>query len=196
MTELSFFLIHVNYFYTKTFDSFVDYYPAEYAIVEFSLSEGQKRHLHQIVRAKFELGYTGEARELSNSTHKLTEDMPEGESNFLTMYDGLVDFLKQSKLKNGRYPSLYASSKIMKIAPGLFERITEAAGVPSDTFDLYSLEHMFGTIMSRVNDQVDLGHCNMTLIAEAELAKESFSFAPNLECDVRIYKIILFYLII
>lgn len=181
--NLSFYLIHVNYFYTKTSDdSVTDYFPAEFAVIEFSLTEGQKRNHHQIIRTKFELGYTREAIEISDATHKLTENMIEGENDFAVMYNKLVQFLRNNEKKTGKLPPIYTTSKMANIVPCLLERLTQAADVPEDTFTLYSLEYLFGTMMTYINTKF-AGITNPHLIASSELEKDSFSYSPNLECD-------------
>lgn len=106
----------------------IDYIPAEFAVIEFSLKEGQIRYLHQIIRTKFELGYTREALEVSDATHKLLESMKQGEDDFSLMYDKLVKFLRNDDKKSGKLPALYTTSKMANIVPCLLERLTKAAG--------------------------------------------------------------------
>lgn len=55
--------------------------------------------------------------------------------------------------------------------------------VPEDTLTLYSLEYLFGTMMTYVNSKF-AGIPNPHLIASSELDKDAFSYSPNLECDV------------
>ncbi|KAF7994650.1 hypothetical protein HCN44_004122 [Aphidius gifuensis] len=181
--DLSFYLIHTNYFYTKTSDdSVIDYIPAEFAVIEFSLKEGQIRYFHQIIRTKFELGYTREALEISDASHKLTENMKQGEDDFTVMYDKLVKFLRNDDKKSGKLPAIYTTKEMANIVPCLLERLTQAAGVPEDTLTLYSLEYLFGTMMTYVSSKF-AGITNPHLIASSELEKGAFSYSPDLECD-------------
>lgn len=164
-------------------DTTVDYIPAEFAVIEFSLSDGVKRVYHQIVNIKVETGYTREALEHSDMTHKLSFDAPEGEACYEAMYNKLMDFMKPSKESSGKLPPLYTMKKMKTIVPCLLERMTKAVNQDTDMFEVYSLEYLLGVFMLHLNEK--LPECtNVAILAEAHLEKEAFTWTPNIECSV------------
>ncbi|XP_034949011.1 protein maelstrom homolog [Chelonus insularis] len=179
----SFYFIHVNYFYTKThLDSTVDYIPAEFAVCEFSVKSGATRLYHQIINTKIELGYAREAAEISDTTHKLNCDLPEGEASYKIMCNKLMDFLKHEIKPNAKLPPLYTTNNLKTIVPCLLRRMTTAAAIPEETFDVYSFEYLFGSYMKYLNPDFP-ENATPSIIAEIELGKGAFVWSPRIECS-------------
>ncbi|CAG5088993.1 Similar to mael: Protein maelstrom homolog (Culex quinquefasciatus) [Cotesia congregata] len=179
---ISFYFIHVHWYYTKTdMENVVDYIPAEFAVVEFSLSEGVKRCCHEIIKLKIEIGYAREAMEHSDEVHKIEIFQDDEETNYKDVYKKFYDFMTLGDKSMKKLPPLYTTNKMKTVVPCFFQRITDAAGVPADTFDLYSLEYLFGTLMMELNEGFpETG--NRTLLAEAELNKGAFDYVQNIGC--------------
>ncbi|XP_074094199.1 protein maelstrom 2-like [Cotesia typhae] len=179
---ISFHFIHVHWYYTKTnMDNVIDYIPAEFAVVEFSLSEGVKRCCQEIITPKIEIGYTREAMEHSDEAHKIDIYRTGPETNYKDLYKKVYDFMSLGDKSLKKLPPLYTTSKMKTVVPCFFQRMTDAAGVPIDTFDLYSLEYLFGTLMMELNEGFpEFG--NRTLLAEAELNKGAFDHVQNIGC--------------
>ncbi|KAK0174724.1 hypothetical protein PV327_010461 [Microctonus hyperodae] len=178
---MTFYFIHVNHFYTKVNldNNTTDYIPAEYALAEFSLKDGIKRIHHQIINTPIETGYTREYIEHSDSTHKLTNELPEGESDYAVMYKNLEEFLNPGKTAN-RFPPLYTVRRMKTIVPCLLERMANAA--KSDViFDIYSLEYLFGTLMGTVNENFP-EIAGRAILAEAQFDKDAYMWSSDIEC--------------
>ncbi|KAH0560306.1 hypothetical protein KQX54_003334 [Cotesia glomerata] len=180
---ISFYFIHVHWYYTKIdMENVIDYIPAEFAVVEFSLTEGVKRCLHEIIAPNIEIGYTREAMEHSDEAHKIDIYRTGPETNYKDLYQKFVDFMSLGDKSMKKLPPLYTTNKMKTVVPCFFQRMTDAAGVPIDTFDLYSLEYLFGTLMMALNDEFpEFG--NRTLLAEAELNKGAFDYVQNIGCQ-------------
>ncbi|XP_034949339.1 protein maelstrom 2-like [Chelonus insularis] len=182
---IPFYFIHVNYFYTKTaLDSTVDYIPAEFAVCEFSIKSGASRLYHQIINTQIELGYAREAAEVSDTTHKLNNDLPEGEEDYKIMCNKLIHFLKHQMTSDNKLPPLYTTDNFKTVVPCLLRRMTAAAEIPDNTFDLYSLEYLFGSYMKYLNPDFPAS-VTPSVLAEVELTNGSitFAWAPKIECS-------------
>ncbi|KAH0535178.1 protein maelstrom 2-like isoform X1 [Cotesia glomerata] len=188
LQETPFYIIHVNWYYTKTNveDNSVDYIPAEFAVVEFRLNEGIKRIYQDILKIKIETGYTREAMEHSDATHKIDVNNNVPETKFEDLYTKFHDFLtsqdRPSLSASGqKLPILYTTRRIENVVRCFLNRMTEAAGVPHNTFNLYSLDYLFGTLMMHLNDNFPK-ESNRASLAEAEFDKDAFIFTSNIEC--------------
>ncbi|XP_063972126.1 protein maelstrom homolog [Diachasmimorpha longicaudata] len=181
--DLTVYLIHVNYFYSKDKpDSSVDYIPAELGLIEFSLAEGVKSFLHLIINVTVEIGYARETMEHGESTHKIPTDYARGEGDYLKIYEKFREFFKPMEEQTGKIPPIYTTEKHAPVVTSFLDRITRAAGLPDDTFSLYSLECLFGRLMFLCNPKM-VRSCDATLLAEYELKKEAFAYTPNIECE-------------
>ncbi|XP_015121973.1 protein maelstrom homolog [Diachasma alloeum] len=181
--DLTFYLIHVNYFYSKDRpDSSVDYTPAELGIIEFSLAEGVKSFLHQIINVTVEIGYARETMEHGESTHKIPTDYARGQGDYGKIYETFREFFKSTKEQTGKIPPIYTAQKNKAVVTSFLDRITRAADLPDDTFPLYSLECLFGKLMFLCNPEIDR-NCNPILLAESELEKDAFAYSSNIECE-------------
>ncbi|XP_057335273.1 protein maelstrom homolog [Microplitis mediator] len=184
LDKISFYFIHVNWYYTKTDKdtNVVDYHPAEFAVVEFTLNDGAKRTYHEIIKVVIETGYTREAMEHSDATHKIDIDHKGNPTDYKELYYKLFSFLSSQSGPKEKLPVLYTSRKMKNVVPCLLKRMADAAGVPHDTFNLYSLEYLFGTLMMRLNENFP-EESNRASLAEAELEKDAFIYTPNIECS-------------
>ncbi|XP_011297170.1 protein maelstrom homolog [Fopius arisanus] len=182
--DLTVYIIHVNYFYSKDLpDSSVLYIPAEIAICEFSIAEGIKRSYHQIIKSDVELGYARSTLEHCDRTHKLCPDYEYGEDDYSKIYKKFREFLKTTEEQTGKIPPIYTRQKFVTVVSCFLDRITLSAGLPKETFPLYSLECLFGKLMFMCNpDKIDRHSCNPVLLAESEFDKDSFAYSPNIEC--------------
>lgn len=109
LTNLTFYIIHVNYYYYKHLsDNQVEYYPAEIGIAECSLKDGVKRIFHKILKPVILTGYASEAMIYSNSTHNLpVHESLDFAINFNgNLYDEVVEFLDRGRV-NKKLPPLY-----------------------------------------------------------------------------------------
>ncbi|CAG5082867.1 Similar to mael: Protein maelstrom homolog (Culex quinquefasciatus) [Cotesia congregata] len=188
LQETPFYIIHVNWYYTKTNveDNSVDYIPAEFAVVEFRLNEGIKRIYQDILKIKIETGYTREAMEHSDATHKIDVNNNVPETKFEDLYTKFHNFLTSQdrptlSASGQKLPILYTTRRIENVVRCFLNRMTEAAGVPHNTFNLYSLDYLFGTLMMHLNDNFPK-ESNRASLAEAEFDKDAFIFTSNIEC--------------
>ncbi|XP_057331176.1 protein maelstrom homolog [Microplitis mediator] len=182
LDHMSFYFIHVNWYYTKTDrNNVVDYIPAEFSVIEFSLSDGIKRCYQEIIKIVVETGYTRENLEHSEATHKITACNQGETSDYKDLYNKFFDFISSGDRSIKKLPPLYTSRKMKTVVPCLFERMTAAADTSRETFDLFSLEYLFGTLMLRLNEEFPESG-NRASLAEAELEKDAFVWTPNIEC--------------
>lgn len=126
---MSFYFIHVNWYYTKIdLNNVVDYIPAEFSVIEFSLSDGIKRCYHEIIKIVVETGYTRETLEHSETTHKITAYNQGETSDYKDLYNKFFDFISCGDRSMKKLPPLYTSRKMKTVVPCLFERMIAAAG--------------------------------------------------------------------
>lgn len=109
-------------------DNVIDYIPAEFAVVEFSLSEGVKRCCQEIITPKIEIGYTREAMEHSDEAHKIDIYRAGPETNYKDLYKKFYDFMSLGDKSLKKLPPLYTTRKMKTVVPCFFQRMTDAAG--------------------------------------------------------------------
>ena len=110
LKNLSFYVIHVNYYYTRLIDNSndIEYYPAEIALAECSLTKGVIRILNLIINEKVKIGFTASAKEHSANTHKIPiyEDQVEGLSDYTEIFQKIIEFLEPGR-ENRKLPPMY-----------------------------------------------------------------------------------------
>lgn len=182
MEKLKFMFIHVNWFFTRVVGiNKYDFCPAEFAVGEFNLENGIENIYHEIINAKIPLGWKRDAIEVSQQTHRIPVEFPHGNNDFLLMYNKLIALLKNSQTGN-KLPPLFTSKSLVPAVKSLLTKMTDAAGVTSDDFLIYSLEALFGSLRNAATQSVD--DCTIPLVvAENEFGKDTFLSVCNLECD-------------
>lgn len=107
LQKLHFFVIHVNIFYSRALENNeVEYYPAEIAIVEFSLEKGVLRTYNEIINEKVRIGFASSAKEYSSNFHHIPIDAPFGKNDYKEIFSDICSFLEPGK-KDGKLPPLY-----------------------------------------------------------------------------------------
>lgn len=107
MHKLKFYFIHVNWFYRREVENTPgDFCPAEFAVAEFTMEHGVSRTYHEILYIKSATGYTREALENSQNSHKIPLELANGEKDFALMYDKLIEFLRPEDNAN-KLPPLF-----------------------------------------------------------------------------------------
>ncbi|XP_011297171.1 protein maelstrom homolog [Fopius arisanus] len=182
--NISFFFIHVQYFYTKDrSDSSVDYTPAEMAIIEYSIAEGVKGFYHQIINVQVEMGYARETLEHGERTHKIPTDYVKGEKDYFKIYEMFREFLQPTIDRTGKIPPVYTSKRFSNVVTCFLDRMIRAADLNDDVFSLYSLEYLYGNLMIMCNPDIDNHRINPEILAESELEKDAFAYSPNIDCE-------------
>ncbi|KAH0535243.1 protein maelstrom homolog [Cotesia glomerata] len=178
----TFYFIHVNWYYTKTNvnTNEVDYIPAEFAVIELTLDQGIERIYHKIIKVIVETGYTLEALEHGGKTHKIDIYHEGNITDYKDLYDELVTFISCKKKWCEKLPPLFTLNKFKTVVTSFLKRITSAAGASEDTFDLYSLEYLFGTFM--VDLKAIEGTDNRAALARAKLERDQFLYTADIEC--------------
>ncbi|XP_012287911.1 protein maelstrom homolog [Orussus abietinus] len=182
LASTKFYFIHVNYFIRRPIENNRhDHYPAEFAVGEFSLENGMANIYHETIHMKAPLGYTREALETIQETHRIPLELEGGEKDFYAMYQKLIDFLKSdTNNSNGKLPPLYTMKNNSAAVPDLLRRLARAAEEEDDKFTVYSLETLFASLRNAAGDQCNI---NMIPLAERDLRNDSFSHTLGLECE-------------
>ncbi|XP_048509388.1 protein maelstrom homolog isoform X2 [Athalia rosae] len=183
LLQKKFYFIHVNRYCCKQcMDGTSDFYPAEFAIAEFSLRHGVQKTYHEIIDIDLPLGYAADIKEYSNLTHKISRNPPGGQKNFSIMYEQLRKFLEPETI-GAELPPLYTAKAVREVVPGLLSRMAVTAGQTVDIFRIYSLETLFFHIRNAaatINNST--GFPVLTLAAE-EIQKDVFDYTPGIACD-------------
>ena len=107
MPKLQFYVIHINHFYCRQLDNNeVEYYPAEIAIVEFSIKNGITRTYHTIVNEPVVKGFTSAAKDHSANTHNIPPAASFGKSDYKEIFSDIIKFIEPGK-KDGSLPPLF-----------------------------------------------------------------------------------------
>ncbi|XP_076645843.1 protein maelstrom homolog [Halictus rubicundus] len=182
LDKLKFIFIHVNWFYRRDVGiNKYEFCPAEFAVAEFSLDAGIENVYHEIVSMKIPLGWRGEALEMSQETHKIPVEHPDGQSDFAYMYEKLVQILK-SNMTGNKYPPLFTVKDMAPVVVSLLEKMCEKSNGNVDDFLIYSLEALFGGLRNAAAENVDSRSIPL-VVAEDEFGKDFFAFVSGLECE-------------
>lgn len=104
---MSFYAIHINYFYGRTLENNeVEYYPAEIAVAEFSLENGVTRIYHTIVDEKIQLGFASCASTHSKNTHEIPIQPGFGKTDYQEIFNDICKFIRPGT-KDGQLPPVY-----------------------------------------------------------------------------------------
>lgn len=185
LCDTKFHFIHFNWFYIVEGKR---YAPAEYAIGEFTFRDGIKNYRHTLVRLQPELGYTLEALETSNSSHKIPCPLPEGERDFYNMYLNLVQFLEGAKV-DGKYPPLFTEKKLYEGVVSLLDQLAASANCENN-FVVYEIELLFAKLRrvafeeysATANDNKFVDGL-IDAMGQMEFLKDKFAFVPNIDCN-------------
>ncbi|XP_003703610.1 protein maelstrom homolog [Megachile rotundata] len=182
LDKLKFIMIHVNWFYRREMGiNKYEFCPAEFAVGEFSLKDGIENIYHEILNVKIPLGWKRDAIEISQQTHRIPVELPEGQSNFSIVYEKLCRLLENNKTGD-KFPPLYTPKDLVPAVESLLTRMADAANASASDFTIYSLEALFSKLRNAAAEQVD--DCSISLVlAEHEFAKDTFSSVRDLECD-------------
>lgn len=181
LAKRKFFFIHSNWFYTRKYDNGdFDYFPAEFAIAEFSLENGVTQVYHEILKDDVKVGYTREAKETSQETHQIpvpnTLECAEGDYN--KMCYKLLQLLKTHKV-GGKYPPIYTMKKNNPPVKSLLKKLFESEDLCDETVIVYDLEILLSNLCNANSNDNKFP----VVMAEHELVKDTFSFIQGLDCD-------------
>lgn len=182
LDKLKFLVIHVNWFYRKEIEiNKYEFCPAEFAVAEFSLKNGIENIYHEILNVKIPLGWKRDAIEISQQTHRIPVELPDGESNFSTMYEKLSKLLENNKTGD-KLPPLFTVKDLVPAVESLLTKMVDAGNTSASDFAIYTLEALFAGLRNAAVENVD--DCSISLVlAEHEFAKDTFSSVRDLECD-------------
>ncbi|XP_048515333.1 protein maelstrom homolog [Athalia rosae] len=183
LLQKKFYFLHVNRYCCKLcMDGTSDFYPAEFAIAEFSLRQGVQKTYHEIIDIDLPLGYAAQIKNYSLQTHKILRNPSGGQKSFSIMYERLRKFLEPETI-GAELPPLYTANSFREVVPGLLSRMAATAGQTVDIFRIYSLETLFFHIRNAaatINNST--GFPSVTF-AEKEIQKDVFDYAPGIACD-------------
>ncbi|XP_033329999.2 protein maelstrom 2 [Megalopta genalis] len=182
--KIKFMFIHVNWFYKREIGiNKYEYCPAEFAVAEFSLDSGIEDVYHEIINTKIPLGWKRDALEISEETHKIPIEHPDGQADFSYMYEQLVKFLK-SNMTGDKYPPLFTIKDMAPAVKSLLERMcTESASNENtDNFVIYSIEALFAELRNAAAENSDCRSIPL-VVAENEFGKDTFAWVTGLECE-------------
>ncbi|XP_078050208.1 protein maelstrom homolog [Augochlora pura] len=180
--KLKFTFIHMNWFYKReTGINTYEYCPAEFAIAEFSLDNGIEKVYHEIVNIKIPLGWKWDALEMSEETHKIPVEHPDGQADFSYMYENIVDFLK-SNMTGDKYPPLFTIKDMAPAVKSMLKQMCTVTGGSIDDFLIYSIEALFAGLRNAAAENV-AGVSIPLVVAENEFGKDVFSWITGVECE-------------
>jgi protein maelstrom len=122
-----------------------DIFPAELAMIKFSLREGVMDSLHMhIDPGKLPLGFTADAQDKSDSTHKLKiPPFSEGISDFYEIYKQILNFV--GSYPSGTIPAIYTNHMEVKVVRLTVAKILKEAE-RDKIFKIYPLEELFSPL--------------------------------------------------
>ncbi|CAD1477796.1 unnamed protein product, partial [Heterotrigona itama] len=182
LPKLKFLFIHTNWFYRRDIGiNKYDFYPAEFAIAEFSLENGIEDVYHELLRAVIPLGWKRDAIEISQETHQIPINLEEGVQDFSVMYDKFTRFLDARKTGN-KYPPLFTVKDLYPAVESLLMKMIDDGRGRLEDYLIYSIEALFGEMRNAAVKKV--GSCSLPLvIAEHRFAKDYFSNTRGFECE-------------
>lgn len=182
LPKLKFLFIHTNWFCKRNIGiNKYEFFPAEFAVAEFSLENGIEDVYHELLKAKIPLGWRRDAIEISQQTHQIPIDLEEGEQDFSVMYDKLTRFLDARKTGN-KYPPLFTVKDLYPAVESLLTKMIDHGRGCLKDYLIYSIEALFGEMRNAAVKKV--GSCSLPLvIAEHRFAKDYFSDSRGFECE-------------
>ncbi|XP_058808890.1 protein maelstrom homolog [Phymastichus coffea] len=157
--NLSFYIVHANYFYFRELDNNVsDYYPVEVAVAECSLENGVKRVHHVIVKEDIVKGYRNDAVIRAEESHKMPIDFNllgkvEVETNYSEIFQSICKFIEPGSI-DGELPPVFTmrsnDEHIWKPVKSILGRLALADHKHPDHLNLYSFEDLFAFISNAV----------------------------------------------
>lgn len=160
-----------------------DIYPAELAIVQFSLNDGIMDSLHIYINpGKLPSGYFFEAQQLSDNTHKLkVPPNARGMSDYREICNKIQDFVKDEKI-------LFTNHNEANETRLTFSKICGEAG--AEEFKIYLLENLLAKFKRFVfmYAGIDLAQvkswADNKLIARHMIDKDPEAYSLGLGCKV------------
>ncbi|XP_043477164.1 protein maelstrom homolog [Leptopilina heterotoma] len=181
LAKRKFFFIHSNWFYTRKYDNGdFEYFPAEFALAEFSLENGVTQVYHEILKDNVMVGYTREAKETSQETHQIPvpNTLECAEGDYSKMCYKVLQLLKPYKV-GGKYPPVYTMQKNNAPVKSLLKKLMESIDLCDETVIVYDLEILLSNLCNANSDDNKFP----VVMAEHELVKDTFSFIQGLDCD-------------
>lgn len=125
LPKLKFLFIHANWFCKRDIGiNQYEFFPAEFAIAEFSLENGIEDVYHELLKANLPLGWKREAMEISQQTHQIPIDLEDGKRDYSVMYDNFTRFLDARKTGN-KYPPLFTLKDSYPIIESLLTKLVD-----------------------------------------------------------------------
>ncbi|KAK6644730.1 hypothetical protein RUM43_000999 [Polyplax serrata] len=182
-----FYLIHCNY-YCKTDSDF--YVPGELALCEFNLKDGIKRTYHVLINpGKIPLGFAFEAQQNIKDIHGLPyPPYPEGNSNYSSIVNDILNFLNPGRLPNGQIPPVYCLQNNINATESILQNLSGEMG--DSLFRVYPLHKLLFTLKNKCVENKHsieevLGFPVLTN-AILEIEKDVFCYVPGISCDFHI----------
>lgn len=176
-----FFFIHANHFCARELpNNTLDYYPAEFAIGEFTLKDGLDKVYHEIINEKIPFGYKGLAVDISQGTHQIPPEMEGATNDFLSMGRKLKELLD---IAESPFPPLFTTRKTIPVVRSLLRRMFPDHDDTIEPFLIYELEALFQVLLSEMLRNAKQTITVTVLVAERILQKDIFAYERGIECD-------------
>ena len=122
---MKFIFIHTNWFCKKSIGiNKYEFFPAEFAVAEFSIENGIEDVYHELLKAKIPLGWRRDAIEISQQTHQIPLNLEDAENDFSVMYDKFTKFLDARKTGN-KYPPLFTLKDLYPAVESLLTKMID-----------------------------------------------------------------------
>ncbi|KAL7303774.1 hypothetical protein TKK_0003904 [Trichogramma kaykai] len=183
---MTFYVIHCNYYYKKTFTGgqSTDFFPAEICIIECNLEQGIKNTYVQHFRPDIDQGFRAEAIEHSNKTHHIPLGAQFEDKKFKDIYEEICTFIMPGT-EGDKLPPLFTryrrdESLARESVISIMDQLAEAAGKPTDLIRIYSLEDL---IASMCNASLEIaGRPYEVAHAMNDLNKDPYQWKTGIQC--------------
>ncbi|KAK9299561.1 hypothetical protein QLX08_007466 [Tetragonisca angustula] len=182
LAKLKFIFIHTNWFCKKSIGiNKYEFFPAEFAVAEFSIENGIEDVYHELLKAKIPLGWRRDAIEISQQTHQIPLNLEDAENDFSVMYDKFTKFLDARKTGN-KYPPLFTLKDLYPAVESLLTKMIDDGRGCLEDYLIYSVEALFGELRNAAVKKVSSRSLPL-VIAEHRFAKDYFSDRRGFECE-------------
>ncbi|XP_043515035.1 protein maelstrom homolog [Frieseomelitta varia] len=182
LPKLKFIFIHTNWFCKKNIGiNKYEFFPAEFAVAEFSIENGIEDIYHELLKPKIPLGWRRDAIEISQQTHQIPINLEDGENDFSLMYDKFTKFLDARKTGN-KYPPLFTLKDLYPAVESLLMKMIDDDRGCLEDYLIYSIEALFTELRNTAIKNVS-SHDLPLVIGEYRFSKDYFSDRRGYECD-------------
>lgn len=186
MKARTFHLIHVNWFCVTNNNI---YYPAEVALVEFSLESGIKSTYHTLINSgPTPCGFAYEVKAHVEETHGIPTEL--GEEDYRKILRIIRKFLNEDENSNKlspvyTMPDLSSHNFSLTAVKSTLLTLCDVAGCPEeyDNFEVLSLSKLFFDMKNKCSMELDgVNTFQKLLNAEIELQKDTYTYSQWIDC--------------